>query len=130
MDADSWAPDLYFDIMEEHIMKNFEMRHNYIFQPPQIFTRNNLDVPVFTRVYDVMHSFIHCSNLFSIFKITVPLSNYSLSYQLVKRIGFWDTCVDAIGGDFHITQKAYWKTGGEIITVPIYTPFNQINIAT
>ena len=23
LDADSWAPNLYFDVMEEHIIKNF-----------------------------------------------------------------------------------------------------------
>lgn len=78
----------------------------------------------------MMHSFAHCSNLFSIFDLTFPLSNYTLSYKLIKKIGFWDTCPDAIGQDFHTTQKAYWKTGGEIKTIPIYTPFNQVNIST
>jgi hypothetical protein len=89
-----------------------------------------MDVPIFTRVYDMMHGYAHCSNLFSCFNLTFPLSNYSLSYVLVKRIGFWDTCADAIGEDFHTTQKAFWKTGGEIKTFPIYAAFNQVNIAT
>ena len=130
LDADSWAPNIYFDLVEEHIIKNYEKRHTCIYQPPQIFTRNNLDVPVITRVYDMMHSFAHCSNLFSIFGLTFPLSNYTLIYTLVKNIGFWDTCADAIGEDFHTTQKAYWKTNGNITCVPIYAPFNQVNIAT
>ena len=97
---------------------------------PQIFTRNNLDVPIFTRAYDMMHSFAHASQLYSFLRITFPLSNYTISYNLVKRIGFWDTCPDAIGEDFHTTQKAYWKTQGEMVTKPIYVPFNQMNIAT
>ena len=80
MDADSWAPNLYFEIMEEHIKNNYEKRAIYIYQPPQIFTRNHMDVPVFTRVYDMMHSFAHCSNLYSCFDLTFPLSNYTLSY--------------------------------------------------
>jgi len=130
LDADSWAPNVYFDIMDEHIIANMDKRHSFIYQPPQIFTRNNLDVPVFTRVYDMMHSFAHCANLYSIFKVTFPLSNYTLSYNLIKRIGFWDTCPDAIGEDFHTTQKAFWKTGGDIVCVPIYAPFNQVNICT
>jgi hypothetical protein len=130
MDADSWAPDIYFDMVEEHLLKNFQNRHKLFYQPPQIFTRNNLDVPVFTRVYDVIHSFIHVSNLFSIFNITFPLSNYTVSYNLVKRFGFWDTCADAIGEDFHTLQKSFWKTNAEVKTVPIYTPFNQVNIST
>jgi hypothetical protein len=97
MDADSWAPDIYFDMVEEHLLKNFQHKHKLFYQPPQIFTRNNLDVPVFTRIYDVMLSHIHVSNLFSIFNITFPISNYTISYNLVKKIGFWDTCADAIG---------------------------------
>ena len=62
--------------------------------------------------------------------MSFPLSNYTLSYNLIKRIGFWDTCADAIGEDFHTTIKAYWKTQGDMKTCPIYTPFNQVNIAT
>jgi len=89
-----------------------------------------MDVPIFTRVYDIMHSYVHCSNLFSFAGLSFPLSNYTLSYKLIKSIGFWDTCADAIGEDFHTTQKAYWKTGGNITTLPIYVPFNQVNIAT
>ena len=101
-----------------------------MFHPPQIFTRNNLDVPIFTRVYDVMHSFTHIANLFSVFGFTFPMSNYSLSYKLIKSIGFWDTCPDAIGEDYHTALKAYYKTGGNVRTIPIYVPFNQVNICT
>lgn len=68
------------------------------------------------------------SNLMSCLDIHVPLSNYTLSYNLAKRIGYWDTCADAIGEDFHTMEKAFWKTHGELITVPIYVAFNQVNL--
>lgn len=58
------------------------------------------------------------------------MSNYTLSYKLASRIGFWDTCADAIGEDFHTTLKAYWKTDGEMLTVPILVHFNHSNIST
>jgi hypothetical protein len=45
-------------------------------------------------------------------------------------MGFWDTCPDAIGEDFHTTQKAFWKTKGELVSIPIYVPFNQVNVQT
>lgn len=48
----------------------------------------------------------------------------------MKRIGFWDKCPDAIGEDFHMIQKAFWKTDGQVIAKPIYTAFNQLNIQT
>ena len=50
-----------------------------------------------TRTMDVIHSFAHMGNLYSSFNFTFPLSNYTLSYDLVKRMGYWDTCADAIG---------------------------------
>ena len=31
---------------------------------------------------------------------------------MMKTIGFWDTCPDAIGEDFHTALKAYWKLNG------------------
>lgn len=43
----------------------------------------------------------------------MALSNYSMSYNLIKRVGFWDTVEEAIGEDFHTFQKVMWKTGGE-----------------
>jgi hypothetical protein len=76
------------------------------------------------------HGLVHFSNLFSLFGISFPLSNYSLSYSLAKKIGFWDTCPDAIGEDFHTTIKAFWKTRGKVTTVPIFTPFDQLSIHT
>jgi hypothetical protein len=63
-------------------------------------------------------------------RLIFPISNYSISYSLIKRIGYWDTCADAIGEDFHTTQKAFWKTSGEAFNVPIYVPFNQVNVQT
>jgi hypothetical protein len=42
MDVDSWAPDVYFDEVEDHIRENWEERHIFIYQPPQVFTRNHL----------------------------------------------------------------------------------------
>jgi hypothetical protein len=40
---------------------------------------------------------MHYSNLESAFNIGFPLSNYTLSFNLIKKVGFWDTCPDAIG---------------------------------
>lgn len=78
----------------------------------------------------MMHSAMHYGNLQSLFDITFSLSNYTLSFNLIKRIGFWDTCADAIGEDYHTVEKCYWKTDGDIICVPIFAMFNQLNIST
>jgi hypothetical protein len=69
-----------------------EKKDRTIYMPPQIFTRNYLEVPAFVRIYDQSHSLAHMSNLNAITGVSFPLSNYTLSYSLIKKIGFWDTC--------------------------------------
>ena len=128
IDADSWVPEQYNEEVNRHVSLSWSDRHRSILQPCQTFTRNCMEVPALTRTYDMTHGMVHFSNLFSMFSTSFPLSNYSLSYQLVKEIGFWDTCPEAIGEDFHTTIKAFWKKKGDIKTVCIFTFFNQINI--
>ena len=62
--------------------------------------------------------------------MSFPLSSYTLSFNLIKKIGFWDTCPDAIGEDYHTTIKAFWKTNGNVRTVEIHIPFNLVNVQT
>ena len=96
IDADSWAPEEYFQTINRKVKENPELFHKVMFSAPQIYTRNNLEVPIISRVYDIMHSFVHLSNLAAL-EFRFPLSNYSLSYSLIKSVNFWDTCADAIG---------------------------------
>jgi len=41
MDADSWAPNAYYNELEDHLYENFDNRHLFIYQPTQIFARND-----------------------------------------------------------------------------------------
>lgn len=95
-----------------------------------MYTRNCEEVPIVNRVYDISHGAIQFANLVGVFEGSTPLSNYTLSFNLIKRIGFWDTCPDAIGEDYHTAIKAFWKTNGDVRTVDIHVPFNQVNIQT
>jgi hypothetical protein len=110
------VPAIYLREVDMHLTSgdNYARRHKFIYAPNQIYTRNHLDVPIFTRTFDQLHSSMHHSNLLSIFDASFPLSNYTLSFNMIKRIGFWDTCADAIGEDFHTTMKAYWKCHGDV----------------
>lgn len=96
----------------------------------EIFCRNHQDVPMMTHAIDNFQNCFHTSNLRSIFGVHFPFSNYSVSFSLVKSIGFLDTCDDAIGDDFHMMLKLFWKTNGKMETVPMYVPFNQTNVQT
>lgn len=130
IDADSWVPEIYMLEMQERIDAQYDLRYKTIFQPAQMYSRNNLEVPLTTRVYDLSHGALHFTNLIGVFAASAPLSNYSLSFNLIKRIGFWDTCADAIGEDYHTTIKAFWKTNGDVRTVDLEIPFNQVNVQT
>ena len=128
IDADSLAPRYYFSEIEKHLNKKPHDRHRAIFSGPQIFTRNNLETTISVRIMDLVHSYMHMSHMPSIF-FSFPLSNYSLSYKMMmEKIGGWDTCSLAVGEDFHTVQKAYWKTKGDIVTIPIYVPWNQLSL--
>ena len=96
IDSDSWAPNHYFSEVDCYLRRNKEKINKVIFSAPQIFTRNSFKVPVVVRIYDMMHSMIHLANLPALF-FSFPLSNYTLSYTLLEKIGFWDTNADAVG---------------------------------
>ena len=91
---------------------------------------NNLDVPIFNRTLDDLHASLHAAHMISMFDLTFPLSNYTFSYQLITSIDYWDTCSDAIADDYHTILKAVWKTRGKARSIAIFTPFNQVNLAT
>ena len=82
------------------------------------------------RVCDQFLSHLQFGNLESPFDVIIPVSNYTSSYKLIKSIGFWDTCADAIAEDWHFLLKALWKKGGNVKGVPIYVATNQVSLQT
>lgn len=128
MDCDSMCPKEYLDQVNEYLYKNPAEIDSVVFNPTQIFKRNDADVPIFTRSFDNYHSFAHCNNTVSLFNFSSPFSNYTLSYNLIKEVGFWDKNAEALGEDMHTFSKVFWKTEGRVKSIPIYTPFNQLNL--
>lgn len=84
MDCDSICPKEYPDQVNEYLYKNPADTHSVVFNPTQIFKRNDSDVPIFTRSFDDYHNFAHCNNTVSYFQFSSPFSNYTLSYSLIK----------------------------------------------
>ena len=130
IDADSWVPEFYVKEMDDHIAAHPSDCHDYTYQPCQVFSRNWTDVPALARVYDQLHTEAQMSNIVSLDKQGVAISNYTMSFNMLKEIGFWDTCADAIGEDLHTFIKASFKTNGRIKTQPIFVPFGQLNVQT
>ena len=128
MDCDSICPKEYPDQVNQYLYKNPTETHNVVFNPPQIFKRNDLNVPIFTRSFDNYHAFAHCNSSVSLFQFSSPFSNYTLSYNLIKQVGFWDKNGQALSEDMHTFSKVFWKTAGRVKCIPIFTPFNQLNL--
>ena len=61
-------------------------------------------------------------NLGSSMGLGFPISNYSMTLALLERVDFWDTTEDAIGEDFHMFVKAYFKTHGQASALPVPLP--------
>ena len=101
-----------------------------MFGPFNIFNKNNQDVPAVTRVFDHMVSSFQMSNIVNMTGFGFAVSNYSASYNLIKKVDFWDTNEDCITEDLHFMQKACWKTEGQMKTVSIFVPANEMSIET
>jgi cellulose synthase/poly-beta-1,6-N-acetylglucosamine synthase-like glycosyltransferase len=129
VDCDSLAPKEYIDEVNARIYKNPEKSLKTTFCPVQIFTRNNMEVPLLVRAFDNFHSLAHWhSGFIPGAGFALPLSNFTISYVALKSNGFLDTYPEAIAEDSHTTLKLFWKRNTDYYGEMIYTPFNQLNL--
>lgn len=95
-----------------------------------MFTINNKDVPLINRCMD----FIMGSVLFAwsnnLTKVQNAASNYSLSFNRLKKQHFFDTNADAMCDDFHNSLKTIWKSKGKVQIIPIFVMINMFSLST
>jgi hypothetical protein len=65
----------------------------------------------------------------SLLEVGAPWGNYSLSYKLIKSVGFYDKTSDAIAEDIHNFSKIFWAKGQDAYSVPIMVPINSLNLS-
>jgi cellulose synthase/poly-beta-1,6-N-acetylglucosamine synthase-like glycosyltransferase len=58
------------------------------------------------------------------------MSNYTVSYKILKEVNFFDTGKDYIAEDVHTALKIVNKTSGRVQVKPIYAFSNQTNLAS
>ncbi|KAI9254853.1 glycosyl transferase family group 2-domain-containing protein [Sporodiniella umbellata] len=127
MDADAAIPELYIHEVEEALNKSDDPYYT-ICAPPIFFSRNSHEVPAAVRMTDITWATLVMSNLSNSDGLCVPCSNYSLSFILADRVGYWDVDADAIGEDMHMWLKCFFKTDGHARTASIYVPINLTNV--
>lgn len=127
MDSDAAIPEMYIIEVEEALTKSDDPYYT-ICAPPIFFSRNCNQVPACVRMADITWAAMVMSNLSNSDGLCVPCSNYSLSFILAERVGYWDVDADAIGEDMHMWLKCFFKTDGHARTAPIYVPINLTNV--
>lgn len=94
-------------------------RYLKFWQPAVMFYQNIWRLPALTRVVNSLSSVWNLSQLPRKDRL-VNAQNYSLSFNLLDRVGYWDA--DVIPEDYHIFFKAFYKTRGKVEVEAIYLP--------
>lgn len=116
VDADSIFDRQYFSYLAYRflICSNPYLR---FWQSANVHYNNFWKVPSFTRVIAFFGSLWRASLLVQGLRL-IPNSTYSLSFKLLKDIGYWDT--DVIPEDYRIFFKAFFMKKGQVAVEPIY----------
>lgn len=94
-------------------------RWERIWQAAIVFYNNFWELPSLSRVANTFGSIWNIASLSRTDRL-INQQNYSLSYKLLEKVGFWDPKV--IPEDWHLFFKAFFKTNGQTEVEPIYLP--------
>lgn len=115
-DADSMFDHQYYSYLAYDFLKE-PKRYNRFWQSANVDHNNFWSVPAPTRVFSFFSSLWRTGLLVQGDRL-IATSTYSLSFLLLKRIGFWDT--DVIPEDYRIFFKAFFAMKGDIYANPIF----------
>ncbi len=126
MDADTlWHPH-YFDALGEQFCHS-DAPYARIWQAPIRYHANIYDVHPALRLANVYSTAMELAYLSAAWWPSMPISSYSLSLNLLRRMNFWETNV--IADEWHTYIKGYFVTKGQLKTEPVYLPFS-VNAVT
>ncbi len=116
VDADSIFDKQYFAYLTYKFLSN-KNRYNMFWQSANVNYSNFWAVPAPIRVMAFFSSLWRTGVLVQGDRL-VANSTYSLSFKLLKDIGYWDT--DVIPEDYRIFFKAFYKMKGNVWVEPIF----------
>lgn len=116
VDADSLFDKQYFSYLAYSFLSDSK-RYNKFWQSANVNYSNFWSVPAPIRVISFFGSLWRTALLIQGDRLVVN-STYSLSFSLLKKIGYWDT--DVIPEDYRIFFKAFYKENGNIWVKPIF----------
>lgn len=116
VDADSIFDKQYFSYLAYKFL-NDRNRYHKFWQSATVYDNNIWKVPAPTRIISFFGSLWRMAVLVHGDRL-ISNSTYSLSFKLLKKIGFWDT--DVIPEDYRIFFKAFYKQRGKVWIEPIF----------
>ncbi len=115
-DADSMFDRQYFSYLAHNFLIE-PKKYNTFWQSANVDHNNFWSVPAAVRVFSFFSS-LYRTGLLVQGERLITTSTYSLSFNLLKDIGFWDT--DVIPEDYRIYFKAFFHKKGDVKTNPIF----------
>ena len=116
VDADSIFDKQYFSYLTYEFLTD-PKPYNKFWQSANVSHNNFWNVPAPIRIIAFFGSLWRTAVLVQGDRL-ISNSTYSLSFALLKEIGFWDT--DVIPEDYRIFFKAFYKLNGNIWARPIF----------
>ncbi len=119
-DADSHLPKNYFSYLEFQFLKDKSRLYHFYWAP--VFLYNNFwQLPLVVRIQATLSSILRLAFLEEKENL-IHISTYSTNLWLLDQVNFWDTNI--IPEDWHIYLQAFFKFGGKVKTLPLYTIVN------
>lgn len=115
-DADAILDKQYFACLTYKFLDD-PKRYERFWQPAIVFYNNIWRIPALTRVINSFGN-IWQTGLVVRKDRLINFSNYSASFLMIDRIGYWDT--DVIPEDYRIFFKAFFALSGRVEVEPIY----------
>ncbi|MCK9519918.1 MAG: hypothetical protein M0R74_12975 [Dehalococcoidia bacterium] len=99
------------------------------FWQPTIFNSNNIwDIPAPLRLPDGLSGINRLSNLCLPGSVRFPTSCYSLSWEMLHRVDYWDE--EVIPEDWHLYLKCSFMLGDSVHVNPIFLPLGNDCVLT
>ncbi|HVZ58221.1 MAG TPA: glycosyltransferase family 2 protein [Patescibacteria group bacterium] len=116
VDVDSIFDKQFFACLTYKFLTDAKRYHKF-WQSAGVFYSNIWLVPAPVRILSFFGSLWRTSMLVQGDKL-ITQSTYSLSFKMLRDIGFWDA--DVIPEDYRIFFKAFFKLKGQVWTEPIF----------
>lgn len=116
VDADSIFDPQFFSYLAYKFLSD-PMRYNKFWQSANVAYNNIWKVPTPVRIISFFGSLWRTGQLIQGNRLLIN-ATYSLSFLMLKKIGYWDT--DVIPEDYRILFKAFYRLKGKVWAEPIF----------